>query len=426
MDRVRNPLTGKMINIGGPTFNKLYKQGVKFSDGDQEKIVAAGFAAPPKIGSKVKAMLARKVKSLRERNKTDYIDSAHQRACETGDMSHLEEPITKTVVTVTPFYSKTYGLTNGRFLDYLDRGIPFLDRGPGSSILYGHNNYNKAVFERLFGKDGMSLDAAWMRECDDYIRGLNKYDMFTLAGYTNHSHWYINSYMAGTMTEEALQSRLASRTNHTKWYFPFYMQARSIFDEIDLDMDVTVGNRTKRLSYWLSRIEKDSMSDGYMVFIEIMQHLPWAFWVKTMNLFKDDLERIIAGAPPTKKRIVVYRGVKDDYFARPEEVKRGYHTSATFLSTTLSPRYANLFRGEHCCFKRITILPGSRALFMSGASMFKNDFQVLINVGASFYIKNRKKTITTYVFKELDDMNRSEDICFSKLEKIEVSDLVML
>lgn len=426
MERVRNPLTGKMINIGGPTFTKLYKQGIRFSEEDQEKIAVAGFAVPPKIGSKAKDMLARKLSSLRERNQVAYKDSGHQKACETGDMSHLQEPITKTVVTVTPVYSKTQKLSDGGFLRYLDTGVPFKARGLGSNILYGYNNYNKAIVERLFGKGGMSFDGEWMKECDEYIRGLSNYDMFTLAGYTNHSHWYINAFLSGTMTEGSLQKRLLSTEQHKNWYFPFYMQARSILGEVDVDMEVTVGNRTKRLSYWLSRIEKEPMSDGYMVFIHIMQHIPWSFWVKAMGLFKDDLKRIVAGAPPTKKKMVVYRGVKDDYFARPEDVKRGYHTSDTFLSTTLSPRYANLFRWDRCCFKRITILPGSRVLFMSGASFFKLDFQVLINAGSKFYIKNRKKTVTTYVFKELEDMNRSEDLCFKDLEKIEVSDLVLL
>ena len=151
-----------------------------------------------------------------------------------------------------------------------------------------------------------------------------------------------------------------------------------------------------------------------------MLYFPYEFWVEVMKLFKTDFERIINNAPPVRKETVVYRGVKGDYFLKGSN--NNYYKNTSFVSCTLNPYYAvEYLRKGQCCLKRITLLPGTKVLFISGLSCYPYELEIVINVDSILFIK---ETITTNIYENNDDAK--DDMCFERKRKIDISEIVIV
>jgi hypothetical protein len=142
-------------------------------------------------------------------------------------------------------------------------------------------------------------------------------------------------------------------------------------------------------------------------------------------MFSKDLNTIIKNSPPLKRQMVVFRGVKDDYYLKGH--KNHFYKNSGFVSTSLSYDKALIFSGEDkankaiCCLKRIVLLPGTRVLYISGLSKFPQEMEILMSPDSVYYLKNAKRTLPYY--KEKD---RGTDICGKKAKKLFMTDIVVV
>jgi hypothetical protein len=145
------------------------------------------------------------------------------------------------------------------------------------------------------------------------------------------------------------------------------------------------------------------------------------FWMKAIEMFTNDLNRIIKNSPPLRKKLVVFRGVKTDYYLTGSKNK--FYKNQGFVSTSLSYRLSRNFAGGKCCLKRIVLLPGTKCLFISGLSRFPNEIEILLPTNSIFYVQNAKRSIAYY---ESEDI-KIDDVCAKKgVNTLYVTDIIVV
>ena len=441
-EQVRNPVTGRCIKIGSALFKQLVKDGVQFSQEDALKITKPAVPAPVKKDTpvkknvpvkkdtpaavliespskKLKLVMAKYIKEYKERKNINYIDKYHKNMCE----NNLFYPITTIVKNIQLSFSTTINFKNN-YKKYLkDEKIIF--EPIIINIIDNFNNYNKHIITRFTNKEKIDdLNYEWFNDMDNYIKNLSNYDIYTIFGYTcSNNNDIINKLLSGRMVPEVFETLVLKNTYVS--YFPYYKQAMALLPllfenkyEAILKNKISLDSESKPLSEWLTLIQS---KESYELFIKIMRHIPYDWWLKVMYLFRDDLKRIIDDSPPLKKKMIVYRGVKNDYMLKGS--KNQMYTNNCFISTSLNPYSALEFANDKCCFKRIVLYPGQKALFISGLSYYPNEVEFLLNVDTRFYVR-KIQHISIYKDRKISETN----ICFKPEDRrsLQVVDILML
>ena len=455
-DKVMNPKTKRCIKIGSQVFQKLLKDiaFINFADHDIAKInkyngvpaapkVAATKAATPavpkaaapaapkvtpikksvekvEISDVLKKQLLKYVKDYKQRKSITYSNKEHEKMCESNKLY----PITEYIETLRLPYNKcTYSRNTGKFIQYLNaKKMPFeaKDYHDADDELYqAYNNFNKHLMTRFTNKEQLDdVDHEWFNDMNDYILNLSTYDIFTIIGYTYDS-FFINTYLSGKLTKSEFNKRIRQKNfSYNSHYFSYYKQAYSLLSTLPISFknsDKLVDG--KSVSHWIKKI---IAKEDYVIFISIIKYLPYDWWETVADLFRADLKRIIDNSPSIRKKMILYRGVKDDYMLKGLE-KQVYKNNC-FVSTSLYAYRGLLFIGDDnkCCFKRITVYPGQKALFVTGLSYYPNEIEFLLNVDTQFYVqKNQYLTIPLY-------SNMHKDTCFKNKTDVKVNDILLL
>jgi hypothetical protein len=86
-----------------------------------------------------------------------------------------------------------------------------------------------------------------------------------------------------------------------------------------------------------------------------------------------------------------------------------------FESTSVSAKASFEFIGRKCCFQRITLLPGVKALLISCVSSFPTESEILLGHNTNYYIMEPTTKI-----------NKSLNGCDFKVHDVETFDIVMI
>jgi hypothetical protein len=125
-----------------------------------------------------------------------------------------------------------------------------------------------------------------------------------------------------------------------------------------------------------------------------------------LKKYKNDLKRIIDGAPPVKKTMYLYRGTTNNIF---KGVKGQIHTMKGFSSTAFNMSHALVYSSYAGGIIRIAVRPGTRVLLVAGLNQWRNDgeYEVILNIGSRFYISKRdvKRVMPTRVIKQITDVS---------------------
>ena len=401
-----------------------------------------------KISDNVKNKLANYLKHIKDQRSITYLNKEHQEACTQPNFnkSNLTIPIKSEYQQLElPMVKNPFAM--GMSFAALDNPKIDLVNTKTTPISYSWNNYNKQLALNLFDPTlDYSVNTDWFKEMNNYINTLPKEDIFTILGYTYHGDEWANNHMRGKFQQTQFYSGLKSVMN--TWlsaYMPVFFQAKSILhrknfipslyvfkdDPVKLlnppayshKYDPRLTSKEFKVSEMLELLNKEqdlSNSNIYMVLASMGFNLKPIFWMESIELFAKDLNRIIMGSPPLKTKLVVFRGVKNDYYLKGSN--NNYYKNRGFVSTSLSYKLAKSFSGGLCCLKRIVLLPGSRALFISGLSRFPHEIELLLPVDTIFYIRNAKKTLPYYT----SDHDRSHDICGKNMTKIYCTDVIVI
>jgi hypothetical protein len=104
-------------------------------------------------------------------------------------------------------------------------------------------------------------------------------------------------------------------------------------------------------------------------------------------MYRDDLKRIIAGAPKSRKKMVLYRGSSFDIF---RSTRGHWHTLNSFCSASYDLDYS-LGYGGGAMLQRITVLPGTPVLLVAGMNQWatNGEYEIMVNLGTKYLIRGR-------------------------------------
>jgi hypothetical protein len=107
------------------------------------------------------------------------------------------------------------------------------------------------------------------------------------------------------------------------------------------------------------------------------------------------IENIIDKAPPLRTKMILYRGVFEDYFFDNKKQNVFFKNNA-FVSTTIKKDIAQEFMGFaddgiRCCMKEITALPGTKMIWMEGLTSKIGEYEFLLSSNTTFLIRSHKK-----------------------------------
>lgn len=231
-------------------------------------------------------------------------------------------------------------------------------------IAFATSNENRP---NVFGMQSNVQDALvpWLTKQAQYIAKLNMDDFLTISAYANDSDKWLGKYQSNEETKPPkryYQTYLGGGS--VPFVVPLYPQIRKLVDSGKIP--------AKKLTRPLKLMgDKDLKSDikifmdktkpekqRYEAFAEISQNLSGFAYQSGLKEYELDLQRIVMQAPPTEKKLTLFRGAKKLYMKmnKPTIVKQ-------FSSTAYSTWQPLHFGTEG--FHRIELPPGSRALAMS-------------------------------------------------------------
>ena len=437
-NKIYNPVTKKCVTISGPSGKKLITK----------KLLSS--LPPGEISENAKVKVHNFVKAWKQKQENkDY-----EKYCKTLKPEDLDKPIVNIVMTVDfpvanmiasvgfnleslnfPKQKFTYNKISGIQLKFNNYSL--------RHILYKEHPDNIRYIENL-------VDDEWLVKMNKYILNLSTKDIYTLIGYTHYGDVIANSYMRRKMSKSGFSQDLGA---YDKWYtnyYPLFFQALYKIEKISdsdiesilkdgKDIDVNIQypvnlsngngitlNKNKNylgkilVSKLLKQMNNDKTLtnvDKYIIFYNVGKYLSFSkFWQDVIRQYTYDLDSIIDKSPATTKKMIVYRGVKGDYYLKGN--KNHIYKTDSFVSTSINLPSALKFSGGKCCFKRITLLPGTKTVLLAGISKYKNEIELLLGSKSQFYITNNKNIIpksTTEICIKDDDKN-----------VINVSDLVVV
>lgn len=405
---------------------------------------------PPKISAKLADKLKLVAKQTRERVANHYANPEHKAYCNaspTKRLSMLRPPVLSQTISVSlPLYKLQHQTMILHMQDpTLHTKQPYmLPTNDTFKVSISMDSHNKSwkLQESVIGRKGnyveeimdTMVDYEWFRLQNEYIRNLPFRSLYTVLGYTNVGDVLVNNYHRGTLTPDrfyAYFNPIGAQHNFfmtgARVYPLFYQFIDEIRDctyrPISSGQEKTtilakIGNGTSQdtveeivnnIKTGIRKKRKLTDYEMYMYMLHIGKHLSMYFWKRVIQRFSSELQEILRKAPKPQKMMYVYRGVKDDYYLQgTKNANKVYLKGKTFyrndgfVSTSLDVDKAYYFvdptaalpttdtTRKRCCFQRITILPGSTCLLLTGTSYYQ-EMEILLGLDTIYYMRETKK-----------------------------------
>jgi len=467
--KIFNPLTKKCVTISGVAGKKLvkaYKDNEITLDtanvnklismkllADKKPIVKKSPAPPGEIPEHVKVKVHNFVEAWKKKKQESTTKDEYAKYCDSLKPEDIDKPIVNMSMTVEFPVASLNTLTFSPIsLNYPKQKFTYTKI---QGIQLAFNNYSLRNILYKGQPDNIKyieslVDDEWLIKMNKYISDLPTRDIYTLIAYTHYGDVIANSYMRRKISKSSFSQDVAS---YDKWFtsfYPLFFQAVERIEKVkDIksilkdDKDVTVDFTNNYLNiniltngftiatknthfmgkHLVSELfekmisEKSlTMADKYVLFFTAGRYLSFSkFWQDVIRDYTHDLDSIIEKSPAITKKMIVYRGIKGDYYLKGN--KNHIYKTDSFVSTSINLPSALRFAGSKCCFKRITLLPGSKAILLAGISKYKNEIELLLGSKSHFYITESRNEIS----------RSTTDICNkNKSNNITVTDLVVV
>ena len=229
------------------------------------------------------------------------------------------------------------------------------------------------------------VDLKWFKEMTEYYKKLDSSELYTIWAYTYHGDVYLN------LWERKLKIDYGRIDMSV-----FLYEIIGALSMPDYPRDIFVTPQMEAFDTTYTKFTKMTPNAIYQFWITLTQTTSRKFkpsFIKALlERMSMRLSNIIRKAPATKETMVVYRGVKDSFFTADDFTKRPkineVFINKGFISTSLDPKVARGFSEGVCCFKVITILPGTKCLPLYGLSQF-NEHEILFNKNTKYVIRDK-------------------------------------
>ena len=231
----------------------------------------------------------------------------------------------------------------------------------------------------------------WKRRQSLYIRNLSYRDRNIIKSFTHRGDRLVNAYCRGVLTRDLLESQWdetikeIANTRSKDSLEPTVPLTFSVYDQF---------NRLKKhRDFNLSSVEtRDTvLEDIHMMRALLLDN--YDFFTNPTHVeplleqYKQDLERIINGAPRLTKPIVVYRGFHSEHISKLR------YSNPDFVSTSLEPSVAltftELYEDEanyesnfpmtvHSSVYELTVSVKVPCLYLDSITHYSKEFEVLL------------------------------------------------
>lgn len=261
--------------------------------------------------------------------------------------------------------------------------------------IHTDNFYNKAYTYALktFTNPNI-IDLKWYKDIIDYYKKLKPLELYTIWAYTNKGDVYLNLWERKLPID---YSRIDMSV--------FLYEIIDYLSSPNTSRDIFMSNEYFSTDH--TRYTKMKPSDIYIFWVTLSKAQSTRFKPSFINTLLEKMSMRLSGlirkAPMTKETMVVYRGVKDSFFTADDFETRPkvneVFINKGFVSTTLDPQVARSFSEKPCCFKVITILPGTRCLPLYGLSQY-TEHEILFNKNTKYIIRDKYVTHLPYRVKD--------------------------
>jgi hypothetical protein len=225
--------------------------------------------------------------------------------------------------------------------------------------------------------NGQILYNKFISSSINYINNLSLLDQTTISGYTAFGDVIVSAYIREELNMDIINRIVYTYETYTPnlvRVFPFFSQIIKIMypnEPITLDLCAYV-----------------------------VDHLVASppHWIQVIELYIQDLKRILDNAPKLEFNMMVFRGLDTDYIYTHKE-KSGYIylDTAQFKSASIDYTVADNFSypdfsyydatKTNCCVLRIFVPKGTPLLYINGVSNVVGEHEVLLNIGTKFLVK---------------------------------------
>lgn len=397
------------------------------------------------VASPHKRIFKNAIDRVRKNMSDHYGTKEHELFC--NGKGNLDMPDISELYTLNiPIYT----LAHTDILSMLD-GPPARDkmfRIKKFSLNFNMNSHTQKwlMREGVFGPTTMSfkqfidesIDMDWIHRQNNYIYNLSLRDISTLLGYSLIGDRLVNNFHRNTFNLDAFHLSLTIGRMHclfvqfvdevtTCKYDPIIKGKESVLLKIKLGGKNVAADTPRG---WIGKIAGLRPPDQHEIMLCVGRALGLEFWENCIKRYSDDLQRIINAAPRPKKRMTLFRGVKDDYYMNGNKdtdanyLKDGKHffRNKGFISTSINMEtsFHNFTQRldpknpqNLCCLKKITVLPGASCLLIVGASYIGHELEILFGKNTVYYMHSQKQ-LRTYIHPT------EKSTCYNSMSKTPV------
>lgn len=229
------------------------------------------------------------------------------------------------------------------------------------------------------------FDPEWFKRQNMYISKLSDYDFWTVQAHTNRSHTWIGPY-----TYKGIIPRFDELGDSDEHIRPLWPQIRKMI------LNGTYPDTEKWVKDFKNTVNE---YERYNLYSRNIMKLPDAVKKTALEMYKKDLKRIIAGAPKSKKKMILYRGSYFDIF---KGTTGHWHKLKSFCSAAYNIKHASDYGSS---FTRVTVLPGTPVLLVAGTNQwnYAGEYEVMVNIDTQYLIRSRRvKRHVYYQKRRLD------------------------
>ena len=246
------------------------------------------------------------------------------------------------------------------------------------------------------GMEEDDFDLDWFRRQNQYISKLSDYDFWTVQAHTNRSHSWIGPYSRdGTIPSFGA---LGGATHIT----PLWPQIRKFI----------LNGTYRATSDWFREFKNTSdEAERYRLLTRHLSSVPASIKREALELYKKDLKRIIANAPKSRKKMILYRGTGFDIF---KGTPGHWHTLKSFCSAAYNIGWAKMY--GRSMMERITILPGTAVLLVAGTNQWGNngEYEIMVNIDTKYLIRFRNVLRHVYEVGKYIEKRKVTDVIITK------------
>ena len=291
-------------------------------------------------------------------------------------------------------------------------------------VKISHDNVYKYFYKHVvkLGTNPDIIDTKWFVDMQKYIASLTDRERYALLSYTKNGDVYVN------LLERELPIDF-TRVNLDPLVYEIVATTTDAgFYDALTDTGAKIMAGRKPISFDAMRKEKSGKLMGEFKNIIVYElgsrYFKEEYLRSMIKSLSTTLHGVFAKAPVTTKPMVVYRGVRDSFFTADEYnkpmKKDEVFVNKGFVSTSLLHTVPmEYFMSESgCCFKVITILPGTKCIPLVGLTHFQGEIEFLLDKNTKYIIRDKYTALAPQ--KALNSYGNK-----TETKRIKVSDIII-